>query len=212
MRFDHFTLALMLRPPDAPQLEEARGDGRQDAHLAYLAELHVGLAARGGPIDHPKYPGSLDLDIELERARELKAQDEAVRAGSSPETSPGWFLRARSRSHPRAIPALDGGGDGLESPSGRASRVPAPSRAAVAALSAFHRPISQPLLRLNQTRIRLPRQLPRTSATSGPSPCSRRACPRLLSAPRQPQLERGRGAEAARGRRAVRSCGLRSAL
>jgi len=95
MRFDHFTLALMLRPPDAPQLDEQRAAAVQDAHLAYLADLHAaGSLVAAGPIDHPRYRGLSIMTVEPEQARELKIQDEAVRAGVlRPEIVP-WMVPA----------------------------------------------------------------------------------------------------------------------
>jgi uncharacterized protein YciI len=95
MRFDHFTISLMLRPPDAPQLEEERATAVQDAHLAFLAELHdAGSLLAAGPIDHPRYRGLSILNIEPERARELKAQDEAVRAGILTVETAAWMVPA----------------------------------------------------------------------------------------------------------------------
>jgi uncharacterized protein YciI len=95
MRFDHFTLALMLRPPDAPQLDEQTAAAVQDAHLAYLADLHAaGSLVAAGPIDHPRYRGLSIMTVEPEQARKLKIQDEAVRAGVlRPEIVP-WMVPA----------------------------------------------------------------------------------------------------------------------
>jgi uncharacterized protein len=95
MRVDHFTLALMLRPPDRPALDEARAAAVQDAHLAYLADLHAGgslLAA--GPIDHPRYRGLSIMSVSAEEARHLKAQDEAVRAGVLTPQILSWTVPA----------------------------------------------------------------------------------------------------------------------
>ena len=95
MRFDHFTISLMLRPPDAPQLDEQRAAAVQDAHLAYLAELHdAGSLLAAGPIDHPRFRGLSILNVEPERARELKTQDEAVRAGILTVETAAWMVPA----------------------------------------------------------------------------------------------------------------------
>jgi uncharacterized protein len=40
MQFDRFTIALLVLRPDAPQLGAEAAAALQDAHLAYLAELH----------------------------------------------------------------------------------------------------------------------------------------------------------------------------
>jgi hypothetical protein len=95
MRFDRFTISLMLRPPDAPQLEEERAAAVQDAHLAYLAELHAaGSLLAAGPVDHPRVRGLSIMSVEPERAWELKAQDEAVRAGVLTVETAAWMVPA----------------------------------------------------------------------------------------------------------------------
>ena len=82
MRFDHFTIALSLRPPDAPRLDEQAAAAVQDAHLSHLANLHeAGWLLAAGPLDHPRYRGLSVLNVEPERALELKADDAAMRAG-----------------------------------------------------------------------------------------------------------------------------------
>ena len=95
MRFDHFTLALMLRPPGRPQLDEPTAAAVQDAHLAYLANLHAsGSLLAAGPIDHPLYRGLSIMRVGVEEARELKAQDEAVRAGVLTPEILSWMVPA----------------------------------------------------------------------------------------------------------------------
>jgi uncharacterized protein YciI len=82
VRFDHFTIALSLRPADAPRLDEPTAAAVQDAHLSDLANLHeAGWLLVAGPLDHPRYRGLSILNVEPERARELKAEDAAMRAG-----------------------------------------------------------------------------------------------------------------------------------
>lgn len=85
MEFDHFTVTLLVRPPDAPELDDDAASAVQDAHLAYLAELHeAGHLLAAGPL-----PGAADrrlrgmciLRVDAERARELSERDPAVRAG-----------------------------------------------------------------------------------------------------------------------------------
>ena len=109
MRFDHFTIALSLRPPDAPLLDEQAAAAVQDAHLSHLANLHeAGWLLAAGPLEHPRYRGLSILNVEPERARELKAEDAAMRAGilstvAIPDGSErGDLLLADP------IPALDG--------------------------------------------------------------------------------------------------------
>jgi hypothetical protein len=40
MELDHFAVALLVLRPDAPRLDERAEDALQDAHLAFLANLH----------------------------------------------------------------------------------------------------------------------------------------------------------------------------
>ena len=95
MQFDHFTISLMLRPADAPQLDEHRAAAVQDGHLAYLAELHeAGILLAAGPIDHPLYRGLSIMNVEPQRAVELKARDEAVQAGVLAPEVAAWMVPA----------------------------------------------------------------------------------------------------------------------
>ena len=95
MDFDRFTIVLLILRPDAPQLDEEAADALQDAHMAFLAELHeAGHLLAAGPLSHETYRGLSILNVEPERARELKEQDPAVRAGRfSLEVIP-WMVPA----------------------------------------------------------------------------------------------------------------------
>jgi len=86
MQFDRFTIALLVRGPNAGQIDEATRNALQDAHLSHLADLHEArhlLAA--GPLvsgnDDELLRGLSILNVEPERARALKEADAAVRAG-----------------------------------------------------------------------------------------------------------------------------------
>ena len=82
MEFDHFTIALLILRPDAPVHDEAEANALQDAHMAHLADLHeAGHLLAAGPLDHPEFRGLSILNVDPERARELKEADPAVRAG-----------------------------------------------------------------------------------------------------------------------------------
>lgn len=51
MEFDHFTVALLVRRPDAPKLDPQVEDRLQDAHLSHLARLHDdGHLLAAGPL------------------------------------------------------------------------------------------------------------------------------------------------------------------
>ena len=51
MDFDRFTLALLVRRPSSPTLDSGSEARLQDAHLAYLADLHdKGQLLAAGPV------------------------------------------------------------------------------------------------------------------------------------------------------------------
>lgn len=82
MQFDHFTIALLILRADAPNLDAEAAARLQDAHMAHLADLHeAGHLIAAGPLSDEKFRGLSILNVELERARDLKEQDPAVLAG-----------------------------------------------------------------------------------------------------------------------------------
>ncbi len=85
MQFDQFTIALLILRPDAPVLDEPAAAALQDAHMAHLADLHeAGYLVAAGPLLGPsdrEFRGLSILNVDPERARALKEQDPAVRAG-----------------------------------------------------------------------------------------------------------------------------------
>ncbi|HET7045339.1 MAG TPA: YciI family protein [Gaiellaceae bacterium] len=82
MELDRFTIALLTRPADGPQPDEAAAAALQDAHLGYLAHLHeTGALLAAGPVAGDRLRGLSILGVEPERALALKRQDPAVRAG-----------------------------------------------------------------------------------------------------------------------------------
>jgi uncharacterized protein YciI len=82
MQFDHLTVSLLILRPDAPELDEEAAAALQDAHLAHLADLHeAGHLLAAGPLDDERFRGLSILNVELDRARELKEQDPAVQIG-----------------------------------------------------------------------------------------------------------------------------------
>jgi uncharacterized protein YciI len=85
MDFDRYTIALLLLRPDAPVLSAAEEDALQDAHMAHLAELHeAGHLLVAGPVlgdPDRAFRGLSILNVEPQRARELKERDPAVIAG-----------------------------------------------------------------------------------------------------------------------------------
>jgi len=51
MKFDHYTITLLLLRPDAPELDDSTADELQSAHLAHLADMHdAGRLLAAGPL------------------------------------------------------------------------------------------------------------------------------------------------------------------
>ena len=85
MKFDRFSIALLVLRPDRPRLDQEAEAALQDAHMAHLADLHeAGYLLAAGPLlggsDEP-FRGLTILNVEPEKARVLKEQDPAVKAG-----------------------------------------------------------------------------------------------------------------------------------
>ena len=98
MEFDRYTIVLLLLRPDAPALSEEKEADLQDAHMAHLADLHdAGHLLAAGPVlgaQDRELRGFSILKVEPERARELKKQDPAVRAGKYRIEVFPWLLPA----------------------------------------------------------------------------------------------------------------------
>jgi hypothetical protein len=115
MEFDRFTIALLILRPDAPELDEAAAAALQDAHLAHLAGLHeAGYLLAAGPLADEQFRGLAILNVDPERARELKEADPAVQAGRFSIKVIPWMVPAGammfSPTHfPRSIAEARGG-------------------------------------------------------------------------------------------------------
>jgi uncharacterized protein YciI len=97
MEFDHFTVVLLTTPPQPPQLDAAAAAALQDAHLHHLATLHeAGRVLAAGPLSDPerRYRGLSILDVDPDRALELKESDPSVRAGLFQLTAIPWMVPA----------------------------------------------------------------------------------------------------------------------
>jgi uncharacterized protein YciI len=82
VELDRFTIALLILRPDAPVLDEQAADALQDAHMAHIADLHeAGYLLAAGPLLDERFRGLSILNVEPDKARALKEQDPAVRAG-----------------------------------------------------------------------------------------------------------------------------------
>ncbi|TME70137.1 MAG: hypothetical protein E6I50_04920 [Chloroflexi bacterium] len=98
MDFDRYTIALLLLRADAPRLTEEEEAELQDAHMAHLADLHdAGYLLASGPVlgaDDRELRGFSILNVDLERASQLKEQDPAVRRGRFRIEVFPWILPA----------------------------------------------------------------------------------------------------------------------
>jgi len=95
LQFDHYTIALLILRPDAPELDDEEAAALQDAHMAHLADLHeAGHLLAAGPLSDEKFRGLTILNVEPERARELKEQDPAVQIGRFSVKVMPWMVPA----------------------------------------------------------------------------------------------------------------------
>ena len=98
MRFERFTISLLILRPDAPTLDDTRANALQDRHLAHLASLHEShqlLAA--GPLDGPAERRLRGLSIfgtGPAETRLLAEQDPAVVAGRFAVEVMPWIVPA----------------------------------------------------------------------------------------------------------------------
>ena len=96
MKFDRYTITLLLLRPDAPSFTDDEEAALQDAHMAHLAELHEAghLLAAGPVLGAPdrELRGFSILNVEPERALQLKSNDPAVRAGKYRIEAYPWIL------------------------------------------------------------------------------------------------------------------------
>jgi uncharacterized protein len=114
MQFDHYTITLLIRNPEGPDLDEQAAAGLQDAHMAHLADLHeAGHLLAAGPLFDDDYRGLSILDVEPSRTRELKEHDPAVRAGvytilAIPWMVPGGAMTFAPARFPRSMTEAQG--------------------------------------------------------------------------------------------------------
>jgi uncharacterized protein YciI len=99
MKFDRFTIVLLVLRADAPQLDDEAAHALQDAHLAHLASLHeAGHLIAAGPFTAGDPGESLRglciFGIDAEQTRRLTEQDPAVRAGRFSCTVLPWMVPA----------------------------------------------------------------------------------------------------------------------
>jgi uncharacterized protein len=104
--FDVFTMVLLRRPPDAPQLSDEALDALQARHLAYRAELRrAGVIVVNGPLDEQSDVALRGLSIfacDLAEARRLTEADPSVRAGRLTYEVFEWWVAAGTLAFPEA--------------------------------------------------------------------------------------------------------------
>ncbi len=104
--FDVYTVVLLRRPADAPEMSEAALDELQRRHLAYRAELRRrGVLVANGPLDEQSDPTQRGLSIfatSLEEARRLSDGDPSVQAGRLAYDVMEWWVAAGTLAFPKA--------------------------------------------------------------------------------------------------------------
>lgn len=104
--FDVYTLVLLRRPADAPELPEDELDELQARHLAYRAQLaREGVLVANGPLGEQSDPSLRGLSIfscDLDEARRLSDLDPSVQAGRLAYEVFEWWVAAGTLAFPRA--------------------------------------------------------------------------------------------------------------
>ena len=102
--FDVYTLVLLRRPPDAPQMSDEELDALQARHLAYRAELkRQGVIVANGPFDSQSDVSMRGLSIfacDLAEAARLSDGDPSVRAGRLAYDLMEWWVAAGTLAFP----------------------------------------------------------------------------------------------------------------
>jgi uncharacterized protein YciI len=104
--FDVYTLVLLRRPPDAPQMADAELDALQARHLAYRAELRrQGILVVNGPLGEQTDVTLRGLSIfacSLDEAARLNDGDPSVQAGRLSYDLMEWWVAAGTLAFPDA--------------------------------------------------------------------------------------------------------------
>jgi len=104
--FDVFTVVLLTRPPNPPQMSDEELDSLQSRHLAYRADLRrQGVLVVNGPLDQQSDITMRGLSIfncSLEEARRLSDADPSVQAGRLAYEVFEWWMAAGSLTFPEA--------------------------------------------------------------------------------------------------------------
>lgn len=109
MEFDRYTITLLIKNPNAPQLDDEAAAALQDAHMSHLADLHeAGHLLAAGPLFDDEFRGLSILDIDPDQALALEEGDPAVEAGlytikAVPWMVPGGAVRFSRTRFPRSM-------------------------------------------------------------------------------------------------------------
>lgn len=110
--FDVYTLVLLRRPADAPDMPDDELDALQARHLAYRAELRrQGVIVANGPFDEQSDISMRGLSIfacSLEEAARLSDADPSVQAGRLGYDLMEWWVAAGTLAFPDVtVPVAD---------------------------------------------------------------------------------------------------------
>jgi len=104
--FDVYTLVLLRRPADAPEMTDAELGALQARHLAYRAQLRrEGLIVANGPFGEQSDVSMRGLSVfacDIDQARRLSDGDPSVRAGRLTYDVMEWWVAADSVTFPQA--------------------------------------------------------------------------------------------------------------
>jgi len=104
--FDVYTLVLLRRPANAPEMSEDELDALQAQHLAYRAQLRrEGVLVVNGPLGEQSDMAMRGLSIfacDIDEARRLSDGDPSVMAGRLAYDVMEWWVAADSLSFPAA--------------------------------------------------------------------------------------------------------------
>ena len=108
--FDVYTLVLLRRPADAPDLPDGELDALQARHLAYRAELRrQGVIVANGPFDEQSDVTMRGLSIfacSLDEAARLSDGDPSVQAGRLTYEVMEWWVAAGTMDFPDATASV----------------------------------------------------------------------------------------------------------
>ena len=108
--FDVYTLVLLRRPVDAPDMRDEELEALQSRHLAYRAKLGSdGVLVANGPLGEQSDPSLRGLAIfscDLDEARHLSDLDPSVQAGRLAYEVFEWWVAAGTLAFPGTAHAV----------------------------------------------------------------------------------------------------------